>query len=35
MRIEKDEVVVDTEKCILCGECEVTCPVNAIKLKTE
>ena len=35
LRLEKDEVIVDSDKCILCGECDIICPVNAIKLKTE
>ena len=33
LKLEKDEIVVDSDKCILCGECEIICPVNAIKLK--
>ena len=35
LKLEKDEVVVDSDKCILCGECETLCPVNAIRLNTD
>jgi energy-converting hydrogenase A subunit Q len=35
MTIEDDKVIIDTEKCILCGVCEAICPVQAVKLKTE
>jgi len=31
--MDNDQVTVDKDKCIFCGECQALCPTRAIKLE--